>query len=70
VIDRKTRLFYSVAGSCGTGIAYQTRTIDAMAKSRTAMGHAFQMVDGPYRHTGPEERSAKPVGSDLRAGIP
>src|SRR4029077_684647 len=47
-----------------------TRTIDAMAKLGTAMGLAFQMVDDLLDILGPEEKIGKPVGSDLRAGIP
>ena len=46
------------------------RTIDAMEKLGTAMGLAFQMVDDLLDILGPEEKIGKPVGSDLRAGIP
>jgi heptaprenyl diphosphate synthase len=41
-----------------------------MAKLGTAMGLAFQMVDDLLDILGPEEKIGKPVGSDLRAGIP
>ena len=34
------------------------------------MGLAFQMVDDLLDILGPEEKIGKPVGSDLRAGIP
>ncbi len=36
----------------------------------TAVGRAFQMVDDILDILGPEEKIGKPVGSDLRAGIP
>ena len=38
--------------------------------SGTAVGLAFQMVDDLLDILGPEEKIGKPVGSDLRAGIP
>jgi geranylgeranyl pyrophosphate synthase len=36
----------------------------------SAVGMAFQMIDDLLDILGPEEKIGKPVGSDLRAGIP
>ena len=71
VIDRKTASLFHAGGKVAADLAgASTRTIDAMAKLGTAMGLAFQMVDDLLDILGPEEKIGKPVGSDLRAGIP
>jgi geranylgeranyl pyrophosphate synthase len=71
VIDRKTASLFHAGGKVAADLAgVPSRTIDAMAKLGTAMGLAFQMVDDLLDILGPEEKIGKPVGSDLRAGIP
>jgi geranylgeranyl pyrophosphate synthase len=71
VIDRKTASLFHAGGKVAADLAgVSKRTIDAMAKLGTAMGLAFQMVDDLLDILGPEEKIGKPVGSDLRAGIP
>jgi geranylgeranyl pyrophosphate synthase len=71
VIDRKTASLFHAGGKVAADLAGgPARTIDAMAKLGTAMGLAFQMVDDLLDILGPEEKIGKPVGSDLRAGIP
>ncbi len=71
VIDRKTASLFYAGGKVAADLAEApARTIDAMAKLGTAMGLAFQMVDDLLDILGPEEKIGKPVGSDLRAGIP
>jgi len=71
VIDRKTASLFYAGGRLAAELAgVSTRTIDEMAKLGTAMGLAFQMVDDLLDILGPEEKIGKPVGSDLRAGIP
>jgi octaprenyl-diphosphate synthase len=71
VIDRKTASLFYAGGRVAADLAGGSpRTIDAMAKLGTAMGLAFQMVDDLLDILGPEEKIGKPVGSDLRAGIP
>jgi geranylgeranyl pyrophosphate synthase len=71
VIDRKTASLFYAGGKVAADLAgVPARTIDAMAKLGTAMGLAFQMVDDLLDILGPEEKIGKPVGSDLRAGIP
>ncbi|MDO8433926.1 MAG: polyprenyl synthetase family protein [Candidatus Binatus sp.] len=71
VIDRKTASLFYAGGKVAADLAgAPPRTINAMAKLGTAMGLAFQMVDDMLDILGPEEKIGKPVGSDLRAGIP
>src|SRR5260370_38851373 len=71
VINRKTASLFYAGGKVASDLAgASARTIDAMAKLGTAMGLAFQMVDDLLDILGPEEKIGKPVGSDLRAGIP
>src|SRR5580700_2622529 len=71
VIDRKTASLFHAGGKVAADLAgVPSRTIDAMAKLGTAMGLAFQMVDDVLDIIGPESKIGKPVGSDLRAGIP
>jgi geranylgeranyl pyrophosphate synthase len=71
VIDRKTASLFHAGGKVAAALANApARAVDAMAKLGTAMGLAFQMVDDLLDILGPEEKIGKPVGSDLRAGIP
>lgn len=71
VSTRKTASLFHAGGRVAAGLAGSPRaTIDAMARLGTAMGLAFQMVDDILDIVGPEEKIGKPVGSDLRAGIP
>jgi len=71
VINRKTASLFYAGGKVASDLAgASAQTIDAMAKLGTAMGLAFQMVDDLLDILGPEEKIGKPVGSDLRAGIP
>ncbi|HEY6394726.1 MAG TPA: polyprenyl synthetase family protein [Candidatus Binataceae bacterium] len=71
VITRKTASLFHAGGKVAADLAGASpRLIDAMAKLGTAMGLAFQMIDDLLDILGPEERIGKPVGSDIRAGIP
>jgi geranylgeranyl pyrophosphate synthase len=71
VINRKTASLFYAGGKVAADLAgASARTIDAMARLGTAIGLAFQMVDDLLDILGPEEKIGKPVGSDLRAGIP
>jgi geranylgeranyl pyrophosphate synthase len=71
VIDRKTASLFHAGGKVASDLAGASKnTIEAMSKLGTAMGLAFQMVDDLLDILGPEEKIGKPVGSDLRAGIP
>jgi geranylgeranyl pyrophosphate synthase len=71
VIGRKTASLFHAGGKVAADLAgAPPHTIDAMAKLGTAMGLAFQMVDDLLDILGPEEKIGKPVGTDLRAGIP
>jgi geranylgeranyl pyrophosphate synthase len=71
VITRKTASLFEAGGRVAAGIARAPRArIDAMGRLGLAMGLAFQMVDDLLDVLGPEEKIGKPVGSDLRAGVP
>ena len=71
VITRKTASLFHAGGKVAADLAGASRyTIDAMAKLGMAIGLAFQMVDDVLDIVGPEEKIGKPVGSDLREGIP
>ena len=71
VITRKTASLFHAGGKVAADLAGASRyTIDAMAKLGLAIGLAFQMVDDLLDILGPEEKIGKPVGSDLREGIP
>jgi geranylgeranyl pyrophosphate synthase len=71
VVDRKTASLFYAGGKVASDLAGAAAgTIAAMASLGTAMGMAFQMVDDLLDILGPEEKIGKPVGSDLRAGIP
>jgi len=71
VITRKTASLFHAGGKVAADLAGASRyTIDAMAKLGLAIGLAFQMIDDVLDILGPEEKIGKPVGSDLREGIP
>lgn len=71
VITRKTASLFHAGGRVAADLAgAQARRIDAMARLGLAIGLAFQMVDDLLDILGPEAKIGKPVGSDLRAGIP
>jgi geranylgeranyl pyrophosphate synthase len=71
VINQKTASLFYAGGKVASDLAGASiQTIGAMAQLGTAMGLAFQMVDDLLDILGPEEKIGKPVGSDLRAGIP
>src|ERR1700733_12465972 len=71
VIARKTASLFSAGGRVAADLAgAPKKTIDSMWNLGTAVGRAFQMVDDILDILGPEEKIGKPVGSDLRAGIP
>lgn len=71
VIDRKTASLFSAGGKVASEIAGTKPPIaNAMANLGIAVGRAFQMIDDLLDVTGPEQKIGKPVGSDLRAGIP
>lgn len=71
VITRKTASLFSTGGRVASDLAGASRsTIDSMSRLGNAVGLAFQMIDDILDTVGPEEKIGKPVGSDLRAGIP
>ena len=71
VISRKTASLFNAGGKVASDLAgAPQRTIDAMARLGLTVGLAFQMVDDLLDILGPEEKIGKPVGSDLREGIP
>ncbi|HLK87473.1 MAG TPA: polyprenyl synthetase family protein [Candidatus Binataceae bacterium] len=71
VIARKTASLFAAGGKVAADLAgAPRRTIDQMQHLGNAVGMAFQMIDDLLDILGPEEKIGKPVGSDLRAGIP
>jgi geranylgeranyl pyrophosphate synthase len=71
VIARKTASLFSAGGRVAADLAgAPAATIQSMDRLGTSIGFAFQMVDDLLDILGPEEKIGKPVGSDLRAGIP
>jgi geranylgeranyl pyrophosphate synthase len=71
VIDRKTASLFSAGGKVASELAgTKPPVVTAMANLGIAIGRAFQMIDDLLDVTGPEQKIGKPVGSDLRAGIP
>ncbi len=71
VITRKTASLFSAGGRVASDLADAgAATVDAMWRLGNAVGLAFQMIDDIIDIMGPEEKIGKPVGSDLRAGIP
>jgi heptaprenyl diphosphate synthase len=71
VITRKTASLFAAGGRVAADLAGAAASrIDLMEQLGLAVGLAFQMVDDLLDITGPEEKIGKPVGSDLRAGVP
>ena len=71
VIARKTASLFAAGGTVAADLAHAPkRTSVRMEQLGTAVGMAFQMIDDLLDILGPEEKIGKPVGSDLRAGIP
>jgi len=71
VIERKTASLFAAGGLAAADVAGASKaTVEAMRQLGDAIGQAFQMVDDILDVVGPEEKIGKPVGSDLRAGIP
>lgn len=71
VITRKTASLFAAGGRVAADLAgVPPQTAEAMRQLGNAVGLAFQMVDDILDIVGPEEKIGKPVGSDLRAGIP
>src|ERR1700730_2356672 len=71
VIARKTASLFAAGGKVAADLAgAPKRTIDTMQHLGNAGGMAFQMSAVLLDILGPDEKIGKPVGSDLRAGIP
>jgi octaprenyl-diphosphate synthase len=71
VIGLKTASLFSSGGRVAADLAgAPDRIVKRMGRLGTAIGLAFQMVDDLLDVIGPETKIGKPVGSDLRAGIP
>lgn len=71
VITRKTASLFAAGGKVAADLAGAPTAVgDAMSRLGNAVGLAFQMVDDLLDVLGPEKKIGKPVGSDLRAGIP
>jgi heptaprenyl diphosphate synthase len=71
VITRKTASLFAAGGQVAADLAGAPPAIGvAMNRLGNAVGLAFQMIDDLLDILGPEEKIGKPVGSDLRAGIP
>jgi heptaprenyl diphosphate synthase len=71
VITRKTASLFAAGGRVAADLAGASApTITAMERLGEAVGLVFQMIDDLLDIIGPEEKIGKPVGSDLRAGIP
>jgi len=71
VITRKTGSLFATAGRVASDLAgVPPPAVAKMEKLGNSIGLAFQMVDDLLDILGPEEKIGKPVGSDLRAGIP
>jgi geranylgeranyl pyrophosphate synthase len=71
VITRKTASLFAAGGKVAADLAGAPAAVgEAMSRLGNAVGLAFQMVDDLLDVLGPEETIGKPVGSDIRAGIP
>jgi octaprenyl-diphosphate synthase len=70
-IELKTASLFRCGGRIAADLAgVPERIINRMGRLGTAIGLAFQMIDDLLDVVGPESKIGKPVGSDLRAGIP
>ncbi len=71
IITRKTASLFAAGGKVAADLAGAPPLLgEAMRQLGDAVGLAFQMIDDLLDILGPEEKIGKPVGSDLRAGIP
>ncbi len=71
VIGRKTASLFAAGGRVAADLAGAPAPLmSAMEDLGRAIGLAFQMIDDLLDILGPEEKTGKPVGSDLREGIP
>jgi octaprenyl-diphosphate synthase len=71
VIGRKTASLFAAGGRVAADLAgAPAKLVAAMEDLGNAIGIAFQMIDDLLDILGPEEKTGKPVGSDLREGIP
>ncbi len=70
VISRKTASLFRAGAEVAAQLAGDQGKAAAMGRLGDAFGLAFQMIDDLLDILGPEEKIGKPVGSDLRAGIP
>ncbi len=71
VISRKTASLFRAGAKVGALLAgAHDATAATMARLGDAVGLAFQMIDDLLDVLGPEEKIGKPVGADLRAGVP
>jgi len=70
-IELKTASLFRCGGRVAADLAgAPERIVNRMGRLGTEIGLAFQMVDDLLDIVGPESKIGKPVGSDLRAGIP
>lgn len=70
VISRKTASLFHAGAKVAAQLAGASAAAPAMGRLGDAFGLAFQMIDDLLDVLGPEEKIGKPVGSDVRAGIP
>jgi geranylgeranyl pyrophosphate synthase len=71
VIGRKTASLFAAGGKVAADLAGAPAPLaSAMEQLGSAIGLAFQMIDDLLDVLGTEEKTGKPVGSDLREGIP
>jgi geranylgeranyl pyrophosphate synthase len=70
VISRKTASLFRAGARVAAKLAAAPAKASAMDQLGSAFGLAFQMIDDLLDILGPEEKIGKPVGSDLRAGVP
>ncbi len=71
IIRRKTASLFAAGARVAAHLAgADQRAIAAAEKLGDTVGIAFQMIDDLLDILGPEEKIGKPVGSDIRLGIP
>jgi octaprenyl-diphosphate synthase len=71
VIQLKTASLFWAGGRIAASLAgAPTGLVERVGELGTSIGLVFQMVDDLLDVIGPEAKIGKPVGSDLRAGIP